>query len=277
MDPKQLKAIKKFVPNSTIELLLNPVAKEVGYTIAGVYYSIFGKLIKYGVVKKAETDALIKQVAQKYDNIPEKDRTNINKGLIYKAFEDSRYSLSSEELRDLFSNLIANSANVNNTKNASPYYSTILKNLSRNNAKFLARFKSVQSLAIVKIRFIDSKAPKNFTDYKQDYILNKNNNAKKENIKAYSEEIDTLESLGLVKRKYGQTNDAEEDDIKRIYRHINDMHLDKKLPGHFKIKINSDKKQEIFINKYPYDAVQIIPGSLDLTELGKSFVRMVLF
>ena len=106
--------------------------------------------------------------------------------------------------------------------------------------------------------------------------MNKNNNSKKETIKTYSKEIDTLESLGIVKRKYGQINNSEKQDIQKIFQHINDKHLEKKLAGHFTIELDSDKPQEIFLTQHPYDTVRPIPGSLDLTDLGKSFIKMVL-
>lgn len=276
MDPNQIEVLKEFIPQSSVELLLNPLAQGVGYTISGIYYAIFGKLIKYGAAKKAETDALINKVSEKYSKIPEEDRTDANKGLIYKAFEDSRYSLSSEELRELFANLIANSADSKYSKEVAPYFSTVLKSLSVNGALFLKRFKSKQSIAMVKITFTDSKSPRNFTDYKQDYILNKNNNSKKETIKTYSKEIDTLESLGIVKRKYEQINNSEKQDIQKIIQHINDKHLEKKLAGRFTLELNSDKPQEIFLTQHPYDTVRPIPGSLVLTDLGKSFIDMVL-
>ena len=201
IDPNQLETLKQVIPESTLKLLINPLAQGIGYSISGIYYAIFGKLIRYGVVKKAETDALIKRVSEKYEQIPEERRTNANEGLIFKAFEDSRYSLSSEELRNLFANLIANSTDSKCINEISPYFSTVLKNLSVNEALFLNRFRHTQSIAIAKVQFTDSKNRQFFTDYKQDYVLNDNDNHKKETISIYSKEIDTLESLGIVKRK----------------------------------------------------------------------------
>ncbi len=64
--------------------------------------------------------------------------------------------------------------------------------------------------------------------------------------------------------------------FKKIFQHINDKHLEKKLAGHFTIELDSDKPQEIFLTQHPYDTVRPIPGSLDLTDLGKSFIKMVL-
>lgn len=52
MDPNQLEVLKEFIPQSSVEILLNPLAQGVGYTISGIYYAIFGKLIKYGAAKK---------------------------------------------------------------------------------------------------------------------------------------------------------------------------------------------------------------------------------
>ncbi|WP_019205477.1 Abi-alpha family protein [Limosilactobacillus ingluviei] len=275
VDPNQIKDLEQVIPKSTLELLLNPIAQEIGYSLGGLYYAIFGKLIRYGAVKKAETDALIKQVSEKYTQIPEERRTDANKGLIFKAFEDSRYSLSSEELRNLFANLIANSTDSKYLNKNSPYFSTVLKNLSVNEALFLNKFKYTQSIAITKVRFTDSKDRQFFTDYKQDYVLNKNDNPKKETVSIYSKEIDTLESLGIVRRKYGQFNNSERNDLSKIKKHINNKHLEKNLNGHFELDINSKKRPEIFLTQHQYDTVNIIPGSLELTELGQSFVEII--
>lgn len=275
VDQNQIKDLEQVIPKSTLELLLNPIAQGIGYSLGGLYYAIFGKLIRYGVVKKAETDALIKQVSEKYTQIPEERRTDANKGLIFKAFEDSRYSLSSEELRNLFANLIANSTDSKYLDQNSPYFSTVLKNLSVNEALFLNNFKHTQSIAIAKVRFTDSKDRQFFTDYKQDYVLNKNDNPKKETISIYSKEIDTLESLGITRRKYGQFNNSERNDLSKIKKHINNKHLEKNLNGHLELNINSKKRQKIFLTQHQYDTVNIIPGSLELTELGQSFVKII--
>lgn len=276
IDPNQLETLKQVIPESTLKLLINPLAQGIGYSLSGIYYAIFGKLIRYGVVKKAETDALIKRVSEKYEKIPEERRTNANEGLIFKAFEDSRYSLSSEELRNLFANLIANSTDSKCINEISPYFSTVLKNLSVNEALFLNRFKHTQSIAIAKVQFTDSKNRQFFTDYKQDYVLNDNDNHKKETISVYSKEIDTLESLGIVKRKYGQFNDSERPTLNKIKKHINSKHLEKKLNGQFELDLNTKEPQEIFVTKRHYDTVKFIPGKLELTELGQSFIKIVL-
>lgn len=268
--------IWSMLPKKAQESLVNPVAKAIGDGVGGIFTWVFHKPIEYMAVEQAKVESLKHMTAEKLSKIPENKMDFSKRGLMVKALEDSKYSLDNELMREYFSTLIAKAANKDTANLVSPYFSTILSNMSVRDAKFLEHFKNTQSLAIVKIRFTDSKAPKNFTDYKQDYILNKNVNAKEENIEVYSEEIDALESLGVVKRKYGQINESEADDIRSIFRHIKNKHLEKNLAGHFELELNSDKKQEIFINKHPYDTVQTIPGSLDLTELGKSFVRMVL-
>ena len=87
--------------------------------------------------------------------------------------------------------------------------------------------------------------------------------------------IDTLESLGILRRSYGISNESEKDDLSKIEQLVDSMDLKQKLNGKFNINLNS-ANNHIFITKHQYDNYEFIPGSLELTNLGKSFARIVL-
>ena len=284
LDPNQIKAWKQIIPQSTLELLLNPLAQGVGFTISGIYYAIFGKIIRYGVVKKAETDAFIKQVAEKFNKIPEGRRTDANKGLIYKAFEDSRYSLSSEELRDLFSNLIANSADSQFSNKISPYYSTVLQNLSINDALFLSKFKQKfqkneyviegpdyivdDALPVCRMKLIG----KNENNPRYTNIAYKSQEStfldnSKSALQTYSQEIETFNSFNIMVCQYDKQRENFIDDYK-LMRKLLKVDEEQKGIDH--------KSDHIFYLTSGFNKVSAEFGCVELTELGRSFANMVL-
>lgn len=284
LDPNQMEAWKQFIPDSTLELLLNPTAQAVGYSIGGLFYGIFGKLIRYGVVKKAETDALIKQVSEQYSKIPEERRTDENKGLIYKAFEDSRYSLSSENLRTLFANLIANSADRNYSNKISPYFSTVLKNLSVDDALFLSKFKQKfhknkyviegpdyivnNALPICRVKLTGQ----NTNNSKYTNIAYKNQestfaNDSKNILNVYSKEIETFSSFNIMVCQYDKQRESFFDDY-NIMRKL--LRIDEEQKG---IDGESD---HVFYLTQAFNKASAEFGCVELTELGQSFTNMVL-
>ena len=278
MDPNQIEAWKEIIPESTMELLLNPVAKGVGYTVAGLFYAVFGKIAKYGAAKNSEIDDLINKTAKKIKEIPENKQTNANNGIMLKGFEDSRYVLNDGLMREYFSNLISKAANKDYSDKITPYFSTVLGNLSVADALFLQNFREgkrlIPAIAIAKIRFVDTHDSVSFSDYMQDIILEYNDDSKP-TLKEHSEQIDTLESLGILRRSYGISNESEKDDLSKMEQLVDSMDLKQKLNGKFNINLNS-ANNHIFITKHQYDNYKFIPGSLELTNLGKSFARIVL-
>lgn len=285
LDSNQIEAWKQIIPQSTLELLLNPLAQGVGYTISGIYYAIFGKLIKYGVVKKAETDALIKQVSEKYSKIPEERRTGANKGLIYKAFEGSRYSLSSEELRELFSNLIVNSADSKYSNKISPYFSTVLENLSVNDALFLNKFKQKfqkneyviegpdyivdDALPICRLKLTGQNVnnPK-YTNiaYKSPESTFADNNSKT-TLKTYSQEIETFNSFNIMVCQYDKQKEHFIDDYNLMRKLLRVDEEQKGIDG---------KSNHVFYTTSGFSKISAEFGCVELTKLGRSFANIVL-
>lgn len=137
MDTNQLEVWKNFLPDSTLEFLLNPLAKDVGYCVAGLFYSVFKPLVKRGIKSQAEVDKLIEESVRNINEIAPDKLTTVNRGIAYKVMEDARFSISSEELRNMFAKLIADSFNDDAIDNLSPYFSTVISNLTVNDARFL--------------------------------------------------------------------------------------------------------------------------------------------
>lgn len=282
MDPNQIEAWKEFIPESTLELLLNPVAKGVGYTVAGLFYAVFGKIAKYGVAKNNEIDDLLNKTAKKIGKIPADKQTKANNGIMLKGFEDSRYSLNSELMREYFSTLIAKAANKDYENKISPNFSTILSNLSPKDAQFLKLFKKryetapgwkidppyyiADGLPMGRIVYFDKAKPFHYIVSETDLLLNTT-----EEVESYSKEIDGLESFGLMKRDYERYDTRYIDQFEKLEK-LSDLDyrikaLKGEIPNHIVITTNGDQ---------PFNDARLQRGMLNLTEMGKVFLNIIL-
>lgn len=281
IDPNQIEIYKKLIPKSTLELLLNPLAKGIGYTTAGLFYAVFGKIAKYGAANEKEINDLLDRTAKKLDKIPKSKQTTNNKGLMLKGFEDSRYSLNDELMREYFSTLIAKAANKDYKDKISPNFSTILSNLSPSDAQFLRLFKKhyeeapgltvtppyyiADGLPLGRVVYLNKARPLHYSVNRSDLVLNK------EKIISYSKEIDSCESFGIMKRNY---NLYDRRYIKQFeeMKKLSNLNYDRKLlkgeiPNHIVISTNGDQ---------PFNDVEFHRGMINLTQMGKTFLQIVL-
>lgn len=281
IDPNQIEIYKKLIPKSTLELLLNPLAKGIGYTTAGLFYAVFGKIAKYGAANEKEINDLLDRTAKKLDKIPKSKQTTNNKGLMLKGFEDSRYSLNDELMREYFSTLIAKAANKDYKDKISPNFSTILSNLSPSDAQFLRLFKKhyeeapgltvtppyyiADGLPLGRVVYLDKARPLHYSVNRSDLVLNK------EKIISYLKEIDSCESFGIMKRNY---NLYDRRYIKQFeeMKKLSNLNYDRKLlkgeiPNHIVISTNGDQ---------PFNDVEFHRGMINLTQMGKTFLQIVL-
>lgn len=281
IDPNQIEIYKKLIPKSTLELLLNPLAKGIGYTTAGLFYAVFGKIAKYGAANEKEINDLLDRTAKKLDKIPKSKQTTNNKGLMLKGFEDSRYSLNDELMREYFSTLIAKAANKDYKDKISPNFSTILSNLSPSDAQFLRLFKKhyeeapgltvtppyyiADGLPLGRVVYLNKARPLHYSVNRSDLVLNK------EKIISYSKKIDSCESFGIMKRNY---NLYDRRYIKQFeeMKKLSNLNYDRKLlkgeiPNHIVISTNGDQ---------PFNDVEFHRGMINLTQMGKTFLQIVL-
>ena len=129
------------------------------------------------------------------------------------------------------------------------------------------------SIALANIKFYDSTMS-NHTTFSVDNILLKYDNQNK--IKSFSQEIDILNSLGVVQRNIGSFDEELRNDLEEIKRLSNLPKLKKGLDGRFDVNIDHPEETSIFINKHPYNKVVFEYGELRLTNLGKLFASTIL-
>ncbi|WP_242361291.1 Abi-alpha family protein [Limosilactobacillus antri] len=262
MDPNQIEAVANWLPTSSKELLLNPSFKAIGLGISGIFYKVFGKAIKYGIIKSNEVDDLINRTSQKVSQIPIDKQTLAKRGLIMKSIEDSQYSLDSEYLREMFAQLISRSANTDYAGGIYPIFPTILSNMASHDAYFLQKLKYEGKISdfvpledfIAYGKDKSSGAELSYT-YENHLTIIRHGNTTF--IDRPEQTINLLESFGIMK--------IEEKDIvlfKKDYEELEKKHL----------KSPEQLSQKDFICERSAPKRQV----LGITDLGKLFLESIL-
>lgn len=269
------------LPEQARESLINPPAKAIGDGLGGIFTWIFHKPIEYSAIERAKVESLKHMTAEKISKIPQDKMTLDKKGLMVKALEDSRYLLDNKLMREYFSTLLSKAANKDTADEISPYFSTLLSNLSPNDAQFLKLFKKhyedtpeltitppyyiADALPMGRIDYFNSEKPYQYSTGKADLILNG------EKIISYSKEIDSCESFGIMKRNYNLYDKKSIGDFETMEKLANLDHKRKiirgEIPNSLVITTNGEQ---------PFNDVKLHRGMLKLTEMGKSFLNIIL-
>lgn len=246
------------LPESTKEEVLNPSSNLIGQAFRGIAHFVLDPLVRYNIVKDAEMEDFANKTRSKTDQIPEENRDDSQIGLAYKAVEDSAYQLNSETLREMFSNLVA--ATVDNRMNnqVKPSFSTILKDLSPDEASLFELIYRRTALASVTIRF-ENKETQEGIDLKSNIILS-------DKIIEKPIPLKLLEKFGLIEVRSDYYLVAKEF-IKR-YEGF------EKSSFYQKIKDENNKP----ISKYglTIDTLKVKKGSVHISPLGKQFGKVVI-
>lgn len=270
------------LPEKAQANLVNPATKAIGDGIGGIFTWIFHKPIEYSAIESAKVESLKHMTAEKISKIPQDKMTLDKRGLMIKVLEDSRYSLDSELMREYFSTLLAKAANKDTADKISPYFSTLLSNLSSDDAKFLKLFKKyyeeapgwtftppyyiADGLPIGRIAYFDKAKPFHYVISEADLLFNTT-----DNIKSYSKEIDGLESFGLMKRDYERYDPRYIKQFEKMEK-LSDLDykikaLKGEIPNHIVVTTNGDQ---------PFNDASLQRGMLNLTEMGKAFLNIIL-
>lgn len=122
----------------TVSNILEPALVPLSKALGGIVQWVFQKPIEYGVVRPIQLENLKTQVERELGLIPEENRSSENLGLTLKAFEDSRYQLNNKTLVEFFSKLLVGT--VDNRVEVKPVYSSILSEMSEDDAQLLNYF-----------------------------------------------------------------------------------------------------------------------------------------
>lgn len=244
------------LPKSTKKKLYEPSAELIGQAFRGITHKVFGHLIEYNIVKDQELNDLKNKVQSKIDEIPEENRSTEKLGLTLKATEDSAYQLSSEELRELFANLIASSVDNRVNDELHPSFSSILKDLSPKDATILKKIYNNITVPSVTVRIEQDNGTgvdtiENIMLFDDEYVI-------------HPKSLNNLERFGLITTSPKRYLSSEENTEKYNNFEQSDYYLQEKK----KLPIRSDDL--VFTN------IKVKRGKVELTSFGESFGQMVI-
>lgn len=255
LDPNHLEAISNAVPESTREKLLNPSAKIIGDSIAGILGKVFRPLQEWKIVNEHHLEEFKDNIYNNLSQIPEDNRDASKLELVLKAFEEAKYQLDEKELRNYFSNLISSS--VDNRKNSAitPRFATVLSQLGKDEATILKKLNSQDrqatlgflSLVDTQNKQVSKITPTTLVWNRSDYKLD------------LEKSLDILTSLGVITINY-----------------------DRKIPGElYNIQVNQLK--EFLVSTYGVNfqlsetqSFSFSYGVISCTDFGKKLLDVIL-
>ncbi|WP_458032001.1 DUF4393 domain-containing protein [Limosilactobacillus fermentum] len=251
MDPNQIEAWKNFLPQSTIEYLVNPSARTTGQALDGVATALCWPLLKLRIIQKAKLEQFTKEIREKNKQIPVENRDSSKVGLAVKAIEEARYQLNEDDIRKLYVNLIAST--VDNRKNnvVSPRLATVVSQFGPSEAKFLKTIyqQSGQQLPYGQLR-LDLGNSYGYT-FPVKIAINDNSNI----VNNFNSSLDILVSLGVVNDN--QSNKLAKSDDK--YATIEKI---------LRITINK-------LKEYESNELNLVHSYISLTDFGHGLCKCI--
>ena len=168
----------KLIPDSVDNALKNLTDKPtaaIGQTIADLWYLVFGGISASAEKKRLKLSNDIgifkEQLEEKIDQIPADQQKDPDIQIAAQALEASKYCVSSEQLREMFANLIAGTMNKTMDPYIHPSFPEFLKQCSETDASLIKHLKHHNSLPVADILLAKENTPQSFRAYASDVFL----------------------------------------------------------------------------------------------------------
>lgn len=237
---------------------LQPTIQETGKILARVprainaAFSSLDEWIENRNYNVSKTKALL---AKKLENVDPEKIVNPEPYVAVPALQAISYSMNSEDLREMYSNLLANSMNSDVKDSVHPAFVEIIKQLSPFEAKLLKSFSTTNTIPIIKVRRSKDDDDTEGVDYFR-HIIEPKFGITLNNVNDFSVAIDNLIRLNLISVNY-----------ERFF--VNEAHykpiLDSNLFMEIKNIISTFNELNHCVNKN---------GILEISDLGISFMKI---
>ena len=183
-----------------------PPAQSVGNTLSNLWELGVGNHValwikKQEVRQQQNLQDYVKKVEEKTQEIPEEFIQEPSLHIVGPAIEASKYYIESEELREMFANLIASSIDNRKNDKIHPSFVEIIKQLSVLDAQILSLYRDLLRIPIAQIIIKKQTHEYRIT---QVHVIDFTHS---ENYKSYASSLSNLQRLGLLSIDYSsQTN-----------------------------------------------------------------------
>lgn len=237
--------------------LLQPSIKSIGKALGSVVelVTLFQVPIQYVSEKtRIYYSKRLKEYAQKLEEIPEEKRCEVNPQIGVPIIEKLGYT-TSDEIADLFTNLLTKASSVDTVNLAHPSFVQLIERLSVDEARIIKYLVGEEYVLSISVRFVIDDDKGSFIDYKRNKTLIPDmvNLDFPDNENVY---LDNLVSMGILDISHGNHKSDEE-----LYK-----------PLMKKYNMPSLKTLEIFgvteIKRFDYKK-----SYYQITNFGKAFIR----
>lgn len=245
----------ELIPESTKEEVLNPSANLIGEACRGVLHLVLDPLVKLNIIRNKSLKDFEEKINTKNEAIPLENRDDSKIGLALKAVEDSKYQLEDDELREMFSNLISSTLDSRKNSLVQPCFSSILKDLSVQDAQLLLHFKPNTALPLVNIRLVveSGEIGTNVLEYillTEKHVIHKPTS------------ISSLERLGIITIKTSKLQSQKYMDLYSSFKSDS-------------LYTNYESKLPINTQEFSFTKITLQEHSVELTPLGVDFLNIV--
>ena len=224
---------------------------------------LFGAIVgphmdKYIMEYPYKKDALQKEIEQKYNAIPEEYRTDPKINIAGPVFENLKYNLDEEHIKELFTNILISDMDSRKQSKVLPSYVEIVRQLSQADAEYLNILKAkinmhdlVCEAPIIKLKYTLSTG--GFIPASNDIVLIYDNT---NYFVLPSIVIDNLSRLQIIDIDFSKFK-VDETKYKTVFNKISEMDDFKNIP--------------FYATKLDY-----FKGILTITDFGKPFLEICL-
>lgn len=192
-----------------------PPAQAVGNTLSNLWELGIGSHVTLWVKKQEarqqqNLEDYIKKVEEKTQEIPEEFIKEPQLHIVGPAIEASKYYIESDELREMFANLIASSIDNRLVNETHPSFVEIIKQLSPTDANILKNFRNVFQTSIAEVRIISTD--NSYITF-QEHVMDFTDSSQ---YKSHASSLSNLQRLGLLNISYdsNMTDESHYDYIK---------------------------------------------------------------
>ncbi len=147
--------------DKSVEELTKPVAQSIGKTINDLWFLALGGISQIAEKKRIKYAQALEEfknsLEEKANAIPNENRTEPDTQIACQALQDAKYCVENEQIREMFANLIASTMDNRVSKTVHPSFSSILKQMSAADAKFLTKFVKVDLLPVCRIQEVNKE------------------------------------------------------------------------------------------------------------------------
>jgi hypothetical protein len=239
---------------------LKTSAQETGKTLSRIprlINAVLAPLDIWILNKEYNVDETKKLLAKKLENVEPEKIVPPEPYVAVPALQAISYSMNSEELRNMYANLIANSMNIDEKEKVHPAFVELIKQLSPFEARVLKSFsdRNAFSFPILKIRRSIDENDSSGIDYKL-HIVEPSFGVSIDTLDDFVIAIENLIRLNIISVKYDESFTETS-----LYSNVKNSDIVLK----FQNRINSYTE---------YNHCLIKEGILEITQLGISFIKI---